>query len=390
MEDKHRGEQLVFGDFLKLHAIKVHGEIAQIGILSWNLNHLERCLFMGFVSYILSRIGYFDVTIYDDSRYQYNPDKLMHEYTEDGVFTTDFDEDAWVSNISRGLAGWTEELRALRDQFGSASVDELEHYYWWTHVFKHTENKDEIAIVFLPNLSEWIFYRDPEDDPERPWVNFPLRPNCQNFVIVEPSEYKKAKKVSPEKLRELRETLPRVNEQASFVSIDEFVAKFIADPEKKQIVLENWVTIRERVLEALLKGNPIIVLALENTQIRNAEDLLKQSRRLLEDGDLDHAVIDAVRACEALLNVLYHKNFGKAPERLELGDFISTMRTEIQTEFGVEVYNDLEYIRRWRNLVVHLEEAGSTLEKNTALQVVARTEMFHELLNNILLKPSQR
>lgn len=396
MEDKHRGEQLIYGDFLKLRSLKVHGQIEQVGILSQNLNHLDRCLFMGFVSYILSKKGYFDVTIYDDSRYKYNPSEYVHEYTENGDLTTDFDEDTWVQYISRGLTQWTEELRAARDAGVSASVDQLEHHYWWSHVFENSESKEKLCVVFLPILSwKWIFYRDPEEiaeleathrEPE-PWINIPFYGGGQNFVIIKPSEYKKAKKDSPEQLRNLRETLPKLKKNAFLVSVDEFVAKFISDPEKKQVVLENWEAIRERVLEALLKDYPMLVLALENNQVSQAEDFLKRSRRLLEDGDLDHAVIDAARACEALLNVLYHKNYGKAPVRLELGDFLSTMRADIETELGLEVYNDLEYVRRWRNLVVHPQESKFTLEKNTVLQIVARSEMFHELLSNILLKP---
>ena len=193
MEDEPRGEQLVYGDFEELLGLKVHGKIDEIGLLSHNLNHLDRCLFMGYVSYVLSRAGYYDVTLYDDSRYHYNEDKLVHEYGEEEL-TTDFDQNYWVSYLSRGLTGWTEELRMERDSRGSVSVEELEHYYWWTHNYEHIKTNEKLAVVFIPVLTwKLIFYRDPEDDEEKPWVNIPFNPAFENFLIIKPSEYRKAK-----------------------------------------------------------------------------------------------------------------------------------------------------------------------------------------------------
>jgi hypothetical protein len=396
MDDKYRGEQLVYGDFLKLRTLKIHGEIEQVGILSKNLNYIDRCLFMGFVSYILSKKGYFDVTLYDDSRYWYNPHKLLYEYGENGVYTTDFDEDAWVSNVSKGLTQWTEELAHRQEglEHNTAAVDMLEHMYWWSHIYKHRESEEKLRVIFLPILAwKWIFYRDPEEIAEleethkqpKPWVNIPFFPDCPNLVIIKPSVYKKAKQDSPEKLQMLRETLPKLEENVSLVSVDELVAKFIPEPEKKQIVVQNWEAIRERVLEALLKDYPMMVLALENDRLAQAEELLKQSRRRLEDGDLDHAVLDAARACEALLNVLYHKNRGKS-EPLQFGELLGFLKADIETDLGPEVYSDLEYIRRCRNPDVHIPQRVVFLEKNMVLQVVVRSELFHEVLSDMLLK----
>jgi HEPN domain-containing protein len=178
--------------------------------------------------------------------------------------------------------------------------------------------------------------------------------------------------------------LSQQNQPASLVSVDGFVAEVIPDPEKKHIIFENWIMIREKVLKSFLKEYPVLVFALEQKRISQAEILLKQSRREFEDGKFDHVVTDSAKACEALLNVLYHKNYGEAPFHLEFGDFLYRMKELIETELGSLVYTDLDFIRYWRNLVVHPQEYEITLDKKTAFQVIARSEMFYELFKNVL------
>jgi HEPN domain-containing protein len=385
LEDKIRGEQLVYGDFPKLLNLKVTGEIDQLGILAENLNRFDRSIFMGFTSYILAKGGFKDLTLFDDSRYGYNNERLIYEYAEDGDDTREYDEDQWVKCIGDGLTQWTEELTRLRDERGTnATVDELEHYYWWSHKYQRCESKEKLVVIFLPRLNwDLIFFQDIEDD-RSPWVNIPLEGD-QNFVIAKPSEYKKAKKEFPEKLLELKDVLPKMNKNASLVSVDEFVAKVLPDSEKKHVILENWITIRDRVLEGILKEYPLLILALEKNRLVQADDSIRKSRRDYEDEKFDDAIKAAAFACEAILYVYYRKNYGKIPGRpYGLEDLLSSMSDKILEELGQEVIYDLQFIRKWRNMVTHPQEFEVVVEKKDALQVVARAEMSIELFKNLL------
>lgn len=137
--------------------LKVQGEIEELGILSENLNRLDRSLFMGLASFVLAKGGFKDVTMYNDSRYEYNDKKSRYEYKEYGEDTTTWDEDTWVSAIHRGLTQWTEELREIREEeprLPNPDVRELDYCYYWSHVYKHSEDKRNVAVVFLPDLGD--------------------------------------------------------------------------------------------------------------------------------------------------------------------------------------------------------------------------------------------
>lgn len=210
----------------------------------------------------------------------------------------------------------------------------------------------------------------------------------EDFVILKPSKYSEAKKDSPEKLVELRDFVAKnakeLDQNASLVSIDEFAAKVLPDAMKKHIVLENWITIRDRVLESFLKDYPMLVFALERNRLVQADEHIRRSRIEYEDRRFDQAIKDGAFACEAMLNIYYRKNFGKSPDRLNLEDLLSKMRDIIQEELGPEVFSDLEFIRKWRNTVSHPQEFEIVVDKQKALQVVARAEMSIELFKNLL------
>jgi HEPN domain-containing protein len=385
LEDGLRGEQLVYGDFPRLLNLTVTGEIDQLRVLSENLNRFDRSIFMGFVSYILAKVGYKDLTLFDDSRYQYNKEKLIYEYSEDGDNTLEYQEDQWISCIGDGLTQWTEELTKLRNERGTnATVDELEHYYWWSHMYQRSDCKEKLSVVFLPRLNwDLIFFQDVEDDRD-PWVNIPLEGD-KTIVIAKPSEYKDAKKECPSRLVELRKNVTGMNPNASFLSTDEFVARLIQDPNKKVLILENWVNIRDKVFEGILKEYPMLVFALEKNRLIQAEDNIRKARRDYEDTKFDDAIKAAAFACEAILYVYYHKNFGKLPNRpYGLEDLLSSMNDKIQEDLGEEVIFDLQFIRKWRNKVTHPQDFQVIVENKDALQVISRAELSIELLKDLL------
>ena len=67
MEEKYRGEQLLYGDFSGLFGLGVQGNIEDVGRLYELLRDLDRSLFSGFVSFVLSKVEYYSKTICDIS-----------------------------------------------------------------------------------------------------------------------------------------------------------------------------------------------------------------------------------------------------------------------------------------------------------------------------------
>jgi len=58
-------ESLIFGDLLKWRAIEIKAKLDDAARLYEEIKLLEKCLFSAFISYILARAGFFNITILD-------------------------------------------------------------------------------------------------------------------------------------------------------------------------------------------------------------------------------------------------------------------------------------------------------------------------------------
>jgi hypothetical protein len=105
---------------------------------------------------------------------------------------------------------------------------------------------------------------------------------------------------------------------------------------------------------------------------------------MFEDEKLDLSIRDAGLACETLLNIWYHKHYGKLPDRKTFGPLLEELREIIQSDLGTLTYSDLEFIKDWRNKIEHPQPDNYTLDKKTALQVLARSETFSSALSRLL------
>lgn len=362
MEDLHKGEQLLYGNFLRLFDLEVQGNIEETGRLYGRLRDLDRSLFAGFVSFILARVGYYSKTILDVS----------------GSKTTDNTNEDWIEDIELLIMAWAEELNDLKKTIGElADTPLLREHMAWNQYYENIEDRDVMKIVFVSRMPLGFLVAKSEEE----WlVAGSIDPSCKNYIVVHPVTYSQAKEKHPDKLRELRNALS--DENVSLLSTDEFVGRFAPDTERKHILLENWCAIRDTVLENLRKEFPIVVYASKIQQLMQTGERLKASRRECEACDLEHAIRDAGFACESLLSVLYYKEKGKEPENLTFNDLLISVKEVIETEFGPLVYSDLEFIRDWRNIVSHPQKTAYALDSKITLQVVSRSEIFYELFKH--------
>jgi len=362
MEELHKGEQLLYGNFSKLFDLEVQGNIEETGRLYGRLRDLDRSLFAGFISFILARVGYYSKTIFDVS----------------GSKTTDNTNEDWIDDIGLLIMAWAEELNDLKKTIGElADTPLLREHMTWNQYYENVESRDMMKIVFVSRMPLGFLVAKTEEE----WlVAGSIDPSCKNYIVVHPATYREAKKKYPDKLMELHGTLSE--ESVSLLSVDEFVGRFVSDTERKHILLENWCAIRDAVLESLHKEFPMLVYASKIQQLVQTGERLKASRREFEAGNLEHAIRDAGFACETLLSILYYREKGKEPENLTFNDLLSSVKEVIETEFGSLVYHDLEFIRDWRNVVSHPQKKAYTLDSNITLQVISRSEVFYELFKH--------
>jgi hypothetical protein len=381
-----KGERLVYGDFSNLLNLKVSGDMYRISETYRELRNLDKSLYVGFVTYILARAGYCNKTICEKWRIAatfYEEDNVVHNCSVCPLNPQLIREEQvdWTGWIQCSFA-WAEELNELWDKYGEA----VEHVVWdllgffgtWSHYYENQVSRQRLKIIFTHEL--------PLDQPRsindlKKWQTLSaIDPSCSNYILVDPATFKRTRRDSAERLKNLHDLL--LSENILLVSVDEFADKFISR-DKKDSELENWISVRNQTLEHLLKKNPILVIALEWEKLNDVEVHLKASRQEYENAatrtDFEHAIRDATYACEALLQILYHKYFGReAPSNFTWDDLLNSLEETIKSEFITLVYSDLKFLQNWRNYVSHPKDKIPVLNRNIAFQVVNRSQAFYE------------
>jgi hypothetical protein len=378
-----RGEPLVYGDLSRLLNLKVSGKMSEVSETYRELKNLDTSLFVGFVTYILARAGYCNMTMCE--KWRINGEMLEMKQTCSACplhpkLVRDGKVD-WADWIQASFA-WAEEMNELWEKYGEAVDriiwDLLSFLGTWSHYFENTNDKTKVKMIF----TEWLplSWNLKKTSNLREWRTLSaIDPSCSNLILVKPDAYKKARREDEVKLKELRDLL--LKENIRLVSVDEFVDKFVAR-DQKETELTNWVAIKNDVLENLLRMNSILVIALEWERINEVEAHLKVAKQEYENAknnmDFKHAVRDATYAVEALLKILYHKHFGKEAPSGDEGTWKplqNKLQEMITAEFGEIVHSDLEFLHMWRNYESHPNPPALT--RNIVFQVISRSEAFY-------------
>lgn len=395
-----RGEQLIYGDFSRLLSVQVTGDMAQISSTYRELKKLDKSLYIGFVTYLLARAGYCNQTICEKWRINSKIYSLEHNceicpLNQKLVQDQQVNWSEWIQNSF----AWAEEVNELWDKFGETvdqAIEELMNFFGsWSNIFVNQETQRKIKVIFTDSLpGQWTDISDrssrwTESDEFnikdlKNWQALnAIDPSCANYVLVRPQTYKDARKQFSDRLQQIIDKLAVENIQ--LLSIDEFADKFVPR-ENKDIELTKWVNIRTEILESLKTNNPILIIALEWEKINNIESHLKKARQEFENPrdnlDYENAVRNATKAVEELLQVLYHKHFGKKPEGLTWQPLQDKLREILNDEFGDVILSDLSFLKSWRNDEVH--PSDSILTKNIVLQVITRSEAFYEAVKATL------
>jgi len=363
MSEERRGELLVYGDFSRLFNLQVHTTLEQGAGLWGKLKDLDRSLLTGFVSYVLSKARFSQRAI----------------LTLTGMETTDFKDEDWIENIEILIFAWAEELMEMRKIIGElADTPLLREHLTWSHYYENTETKETIKVIFVSRGSpDWVVAHG----ENRRWlIAHSIDPSVPNYIVIHPVTYGLVKEKRPKDFQELRSLL--AEENVPLLSTDEFAHRFIPQSQKKYVTLENWISIRDRVLEKLHKNWRILISASKMEQLAEVSKLFRDAHAEYEQQHFAHAIMDVGRGCEALLGILYYMEKGKEPEpNMGFNDLLDSVKDMIEGEFGKNVFDDLAFIRDWRNKVAHPNIVLPTA--TVTLQVMRRSEIFYELFKGV-------
>ena len=196
------------------------------------------------------------------------------------------------------------------------------------------------------------------------------------LIVVDPLTYRIAKDF----IRKLKQELMEKLGEDIFLSTHELLRLLAIDRKKFEA---DWSDLREKVIEKLKEKYPFLSIHDELWRIHLAQKEIREaladlSKTELKEKDCRELIWRVSNAVEAYLGVLYHRWKNKPPEDREFGWLLNSLKSEIEGEFGEDIYNDLSFINEKRKIVDHPKPIRITIDD--VIKVVRRAEIFQHLL----------
>ena len=352
----HRGLKKldVYGDLLEFYKLPVRATIIEVGKLYQELQALETRILTLYTSYVLAHSG-FNVEVWTS--------KDFVEGSGEALYTTEFQDADWIENL---------------DLF--EPLEQVAGFYPHWEMYYKNGRQERLKIIFVASFMIEI---DALTGTELNEVEYLLKKfdrSCSNYVLIDPKLSRQNKKA----FKQAKEKMKQYEGDDLILSTGEFTVKFIHDNEKRHIIEANWKSLREKIVENLQKKWPILIFSTNAKQLSDVDERIRNSRIKYETNSFEDAIKDAGVACEGLLQILHSVYLSKkTAEKLEFYDLLCALEEVIAGEFGSNIYRDLDFIRTWRNNVVHpgREKPDGTI----TLQVITRARLFNELFKKKIL-----
>jgi hypothetical protein len=357
--DDFRGlEKLhVYGDLLKLYMLPVHATIIEVGNLYREIQALESKMLTLYASYVLAHCGFYVELFASED---------VVEAGLEPLHTTKFKDDEWIKNLD----------------FFEPSEEDTFKFEW--EVYYKNERQEKLKVVFITLFIAEAGLSGIELD-EVGHLLKKFDKSCSNYALVHPKLSRQSKKT----FMQAKEKMIKNVGQDLILSTGEFVAKLIPDNEKRHLIEENWNSLREKIVKDLRKKWPILIFAADAQQISETSELIRKSRIKYETHSFEDAIKDAGIACESLLQILYSVYVSKkTTEELEFYELLCALKEVLAEKFGSNIYQDLDFVRTWRNNVVHPKREKP--DEAITLQVVTRAELFNELFKKKIFERNLR
>lgn len=353
------GKLHVYGDLLKLYTLPVHETITKVGKLYEELQDLERQILTLYASYVLAHSGFY-VELWASEDYV--------AASGEAVYTTkEFTDDDWLEAV------------------GIFPIEAVEAFYINWELDYRNEQQKRLKVIFATVFLEEIDARTGKTADEVQCLLKRFDKSCSNYVLVHPKLARQFKK----RFMEVKEKMKQTVGQDLVLSTGEFVAKFIPNHEKRHIIEENWKSLRAKIVEDLQKKWPVLIFATHEQQLSDVSERIRKSKIKYQTHFFEDAIKDAGVACESLLQILHSVYVSKkAAKELEFYDILCALKEVLTENFGGNIYQDLDFVRIWRNNVVHPRREKP--DDAVTLQVITKAELFHELFKKKIFERNLR
>jgi len=291
--------------------------------------------------------------------------------------------------VPLGLLEVAEEFEEDPKEVTIEFIDSLlkgEEKYIIVDKYINLENPKECIRVkllrFLPNI--WnnkvlIFAQSIEEEVDDilKKLTEPIKgiENLSHLIVVDPLTYRLVKNY----IRELKQKLEEKIGNKTVLSTHELLDLLALDREKFEA---DWSSLRTKAVKILKEKYPFLSIHDEMWRIRLAKKEIREaladlSKTELREKDYREIIWRISNAIEAYLGVLYHRWKNKPPEEKTLGWLLNSLRSEIEAEFGGDVYNDLSFINEKRKIVDHPKPIRITVDD--AIKVARKAELFQDL-----------
>ena len=354
MDNKGLENLPVYGDLLKIYSLPlVNATISEAGNLFIELQTLENRLLTLYASYVAARSGFY-------------VEYWANEDAEPPMFSTEFKDADWIKNLD------------LLEPFETGALVAPRMCFEWDMPYKN-EPDQNLKLVFVTGFLVEMVNNKLEDSATH--YSKLIDPLCLTYIIVHPMTLRRG----GESFKEIKEELKKALGKDIFLSTSEFVSRMIPNEQERHVVEENWALLRDKLVANLQKERPVLMYATHYQQLSEAAEQIRQSKVKYDTLDFADAIKDAGVACESLLQILYEVYVSeKKTTEVEFYDLMCIMKDILIEKFGANIFQDLEFIRIWRNNVVHPRRERP--DWSIALQVITKAKLFNELFSRKILE----
>lgn len=362
MSSRCSGADLVFGELPSWFELKVLTNLEDAHNLFEHIKKVEQKLLTEYISLIMARTGYSNITVRDMYPFESNE-------------TIDFTIDDWVTHID-AFNCW-EEFRKVETDAMYEMIDR--HAQEWSVLFEDV-GEEKIVINIITSDPSWLFMNlIGTGEVKTVFEDFiySLDKTRRNYVVVHPNAYQKDKNVYQKFGDKVTEALG----YQAFFTIEGFLHFMIPDDTKKKVIKEDWIEIRENIYSNIRSEYPFLYRAAHSKRIDRIRELVQNAESKFAfdyRGNYRDVIAESAIACEHILLVLYDIHIKRISDqnRLMLHDLIEQLRPILDEQYTENTYSDLHYIRKWRNPSVHASEIE--VDELNTYQVLSRMKLFYK------------
>lgn len=204
--------------------------------------------------------------------------------------------------------------------------------------------------------------------------------NYHSFLIIEPTIVRLFKQRVKEVYGKIENRLPEWKTSMA----EEFVSDFLRD--EFSDYKDYFKRCRDEAIAKLESAYPFIPMVRELSLISSSRNNILNAVHESEasspsDRDIANIMRDLTLGIEGLLQASHNMLFGaKKNQRIEFNELLSSLRTDIIDDYGEDVWDDLQYLRKLRNSVSHPGDYKVNI--NDMSKAAARSRLFLKLFDN--------